>query len=289
MRHPAPDSGQSSAQSTVEWTGLLLLVALLLVGLLHAAGRSLPGTSLASAVAERIVCAVRLSENCRDEQRLKGPYGHELAAQLRDAAPRLVYELGMTALPVDYRRCRADGCAAAGRFGPVQASESGRRAVAFTHVIDCRGHPRPPTANCSGARAGNLYLQYWFYYPGSATAEGTVAPGAVRRVSRAIGRPSHHPDDWESFQIRIEPSGRRSARASSHHGYNGWEPETDTLYVSGGSHAGRPGRNGSVFRRTNDHRLKLVPLEPIADATRFEVTPPWLKKVWLDPESTGTD
>ena len=38
--------------------------------------------------------------------------------------------------------------------------------------------------------------------------------------------------------------------------------------------------------------LTLVPLEPIAasgaDDDLFEVTPPWLKDVWRDPESEGT-
>jgi hypothetical protein len=46
-------------------------------------------------------------------------------------------------------------------------------------------------------RSGNLYLQYWFYYAGSATAEGRVIDEAIREVSTALGNPSFHPDDWE--------------------------------------------------------------------------------------------
>ena len=91
-------------------------------------------------------------------------------------------------------------------------------------MIDCREDAPPSDADCSGARAGNLYLQYWFYYPGSATGEGsTPLKGAIRKASSAVGKPTFHRDDWESFQVRIEPNGRRLARASSHYGYGpGW-------------------------------------------------------------------
>jgi hypothetical protein len=73
--------------------------------------------------------------------------------------------------------------------------------VAFVHIVDCRALAVRRTerlgGDCSGNRAGNLYLQYWFYYAGSATAEGSVIPGVVRELSTALGRPSSHRDDWE--------------------------------------------------------------------------------------------
>ena len=60
----------------------------------------------------------------------------------------------------------------------VARSSSGERPVAFTHAVDCRPDAAAATeaagADCSGERAGNLYLQYWLYYPGSATAEGST-------------------------------------------------------------------------------------------------------------------
>jgi hypothetical protein len=56
----------------------------------------------------------------------------------------------------------------------------------------------------------------WFYYVDSATAEGT---GLAKEAFRALGRPGYHPDDWESYQVRIKPDGSDS-RAGSHHGYN---------------------------------------------------------------------
>ena len=136
----------------------------------------------------------------------------------------------------------------------------------------------------------------------------------IRDVSTAVGHPSYHPDDWESLQIRVGPDGRRFARASSHHGYsyeggsrvrtgpmtgrgtsvpivNGWGPDAGTVYVSGGSHAGRARADRDIGRETRAHQLTLVPLRAIAqrDGTAFAVTPPWHKRVYTDPEYPGTD
>ena len=297
---------------------------MLLGVLLWAVTGAVPRVPLAGAILERLVCAVRLADDCRSEPALRASYGDDLAVALRAHAPTLLYEPGMTALPVDFRRCRADRCAAGEEDGHVIRSRDGQRTVAFTHVVDCRPDaPRTAGFHCSGERRGNLYLQYWFYYPGSATAEGTTPlKPLIRRGSAAIGKPSYHPDDWESYQVRIGPDGR-SARASSHHWYsyelggsgfipghrlfrrpdgtiglkrrpepvNGWGPEMGTLYVSGGSHAGNARVNRAVSRSTRDGRLILIPLARIArsDTTAFAVTPPWRKEVFFDPEYAGTD
>ena len=309
----------------MEWLGLVVLVALLIGSLLSTAGLLRFGVTLPGTILERLVCAVRLSQDCRSEPKLKRAYGDDTAALLRAHAPTILYEEGMSALPIDYRRCRRDDCAAGGG-GAVSRSSSGEPVTAFTHVIDCRPGAAAATeergADCSGARRGNLYLQYWFYYPGSATAEGsTPLKGAIRRGSAAVGRPSYHPDDWESLQLRVGPSGRY-ARASSHHSYsyelggaglipgyrlrrlgdgrltlrrkprvvNGWGPDLGTLYVSGGSHAGNARVNRVVSRATKSGRIRLIPLDRIAaeDSTTFAVTPPWRKRVFLDPEYAGT-
>ncbi len=249
---------------------------------------------------------MRHSEDCANEPALRAAHGADLAALLRAHAPALLYEDGMSALPVDFRRCRSDFCAAGAEDGAVSRSDSGERTVAFTHVIDCRPGRIAATVawggDCSGFRAGNLYLQYWFYYPGSATAEGsTPLKGPIRAVSKAIGHSTHHPDDWEGYQVRIGRGGG-FARATSHHGYNGWLPEADAYYISGGSHAGRPlpgttrSRSSlrirpSTSRSTKDHRLILIPLETLAgrEPHSFAVTPPWRKRVYFDPEHGGTD
>ena len=65
----------------------------------------------------------------------------------------------------------------------------------------------------------------------------------------------------------------------------------DLLLVSGGSHAGNAAGIPHVDRFTPGRRVHLIPLEPIAatDASTFAINPPWLKKVWRDPEAEGTD
>ena len=183
--------------------------------------------------------------------------------------------------------------------------------TAFVHVVDCRRGSETDGADCSGRRAGNLYLQYWLYYADSATFRGVPI----------AGEKGYHHDDWESVQVRIGEDGEVDERASSHHGYNyrdgepqlrprtpasarsassnetlgaraenGWGPETHLLLVSGGSHAGNLGdeRGG---RYTPAAAVHLIPLEPIAaaDSTPFAISPPWLKHVWRDPEAEGTD
>jgi hypothetical protein len=269
-------------------------------------GLRLPGLTLAHAIGERIVCAVRLTEDCREEPALRAAHGNEVAALLRHHAPALLYEKGMTALPVDFRQCRSDNCAAGSDGGTVTRSNEGLRTVAFTHLIDCRAGRRARTeawgGDCSGLRAGNLYLQYWLYYPGSATAEGsTLLKRPIRSASTVLGHPTYHPDDWEGYQVRIGPEGTFS-RATSHHGYNGWQPSGDRYFISGGSHAGRPLTRPTrswlplrverrVARSTKDGRLILIPLETLPDRERhsFAVGAPWDKRVYFDPEYAGTD
>ena len=261
---------------------------------------------IAHELAERLVCAVRLTEDCANEPALRAANGNEVAALLRDHAPALLYEDGMTTLPVDFRTCRSDACAEGPDSGAVTRSIQGLPVVAFTHAIDCRSGRVARTeswgGDCSGVRVGNLYLQYWLYYPGSATGEGsTPLRRPIRRVSTALGHGTFHPDDWEGFQVRVGPD-RTAARATSHHGYNGWQPDDDRYYISGGSHAGRPLAAPKrswislrfprvVARATKDGKLVLIPLETLAHRDRFSfsITPPWRKRVWFDPEYGGTD
>ena len=296
MRRAARAGGSQEGQAAVEWIGLLLLAGLLLGALLASLGSLSASLSVPSAILERLVCAVRLTEDCRNEPALRDAYGPEVAALVRAHAPALLYEDGMRALPVDYRSCRRDACAEGQGEGQVARSAAGLPVTAFTHVIDCRSgsvsRARAAGADCSGERAGALYLQYWLYYPGSATGEGsTPLKSLIRSGSEAIGHPTYHPDDWESIQVRIDPDGRRWARASSHHGYGGgWVRDPDGLYVSGGSHAGQARFEPSTGRTTKDHRIRLVPLgRVIGGGASFAITPPWRKRVFRDPEYRGTD
>lgn len=285
-------------QSTVEWVGLVLLVALAVGALGAVAGAALPGTGLARVVASRLLCATALGESCAslEGSKLELAYGAELAALVAEHAPNLIYEEGMEALPVDYRSCREDPCSMGAPAGEVLASRSGEPVTLFTRAVDCRAPGSAAGADCSGRRAGNLYLQYWAYYPGSRT--------------RVWGDRGFHPDDWESLQVRVGADGGADARASSHNGYNygddvrnwitdtgvatkaGWGPSEDLYFIAGGSHAGKATDPGRLHRWTPDSAIRLVPLEPIAGrgpGARFEITPPWEKRVWTDPEYEGTD
>ncbi len=288
-------------QTTVEWIGLVLLVAMAMAGLLVATGGRLPGAELARAIAQRVVCAAGLGDRClgMPDAELVAEYGPELAAAVRRWVPTLSYEPGMRALPVDFRSCREDPCSMGRGRGWVRRSDTGEPVTLFVNLVDCRGRVAEDAADCSGDRAGRLYVQYWAYYPGS-------------QSWRALpGKAGFHPDDWESFQVRVGAGGRAS-RASSHHGYNygggasswlsdagvargsAWGPDGGVYFISGGSHAGRAfDPEAPRHRWTSPQGIRLVPIERIARGrwadTEFAVLPPWRKRVYRDPEYVGTD
>jgi len=296
----APET-RESGQATVEWVGLIVLVSLLVASFGALAAVGLPGAGLAQAIASKLVCAVRLSGDCPgDRSALELAYGAKLAEAVTFYAPDLLYESGMSELPVDYRECREDACSiATDADGESSKTVDGLRAVAFTHVIDCSSDGIEAAvaagANCSGERAGKRYLQYWLYWPDSQT--------------EPFGERGYHQDDWESFQVRIGKT-ESVARASSHHSYNysggvgnwpsdagviekaAWGPYLDSYHVSAGSHAGHVAGSHDGTRMTPGDDLVLLPIEAIADAGTgdepFEVVPPWLKPVYDDPEAEGT-
>src|SRR6266516_3753371 len=120
-------------QATVEWVGLVLLVALELGGLLlvgpHVAGRSYGGF-----LARRILCGMR--GGCDDGRgALELAYGPRDAALVREYAPNIVYEPGEKEIPVDFRRCRTASCgdAPTDRSLDVSQTSGGVPATAFTH------------------------------------------------------------------------------------------------------------------------------------------------------------
>lgn len=302
--------GSERGQGTVEWVGTVAVVSLLLVGLV-AAGVRVPGGELARAVAARILCAASLADGCGDEPVLIAAYGTEVGKLVREHMPVLAFEEGSRAVPVDFRRCRSTVCGDAPGEGLVHRTEQGLPVTAFVHVVDCRPGRESDGSDCSGPRAGNLYVQYWLYYADSATL----------RDIPIVGDEGFHEDDWEAVQIRIGSDGEADERASSHNGYNyargaanwgsdagldpvtdaaeaigardanGWGPETHLLLISGGSHAGNAIGIPHSDRFTPGRRVHLIPLEPIAatDHSTFAISPPWRKKVWRDPEASGTD
>jgi hypothetical protein len=287
-----------------EYVGLVLLLTAVL-GVLVAAGPAVPGGGLARAVASKLVCAVARGGTCGEAAAelaarpspIQDAYGAELAALLAEHAPTIAFEADdFASLPVDYRRCRERSCADTILHGSIQHTQAGLEPTAFTHVVDCREGTRSDDLDCSGERTGNLYLQYWLYYPDSET--------------HGLGRVGgYHADDWESYQVRIDSEGNASARASSHHGYNGadggdvgsdtgwwgddpgWDAQLGQLHVAAGSHAGMSAVGPTDDRRIEPSNLRLVPAEPIVRsgaAPSFAITPPWEKEVWRNPEATGT-
>lgn len=305
--------GSERGQGTVEWVATLLVVAMAMLGL-AALGVRVPGASLARAVTDRILCAASLADGCGDEPALIAAYGSEVGKLVRQHMPTILFEEGSRAVPVDFRRCRSTECGDGAEHGLVHRTDERLPVAAFVHVIDCRPEQAERSeaagADCSGERAGNLYVQYWTYYADSATL----------RDLPVVGAKGYHHDDWESVQFRFGPDGEVDERASSHHGYNyargvgnwgsdadinpvkdfaetiavraenGWGPETHVLLVSGGSHAGNAKGFPHTDRYIPGRRVHLIPLEQIATTSTatFAISPPWLKQVWLDPEAEGT-
>jgi hypothetical protein len=283
-----------SGQASVEFVGLLLLIALALAAALAFAPVA-DGRPLGAAIARALVCAVR--GDCRSDDALRVAYGDHDAALVRDHMPNLVYEARTLTLPVDYRECRSHRCSDApdDRDLDVHRSHNGKQATAFTHVI---------------RRGGRTYIQYWFYYPDSpSTFAGSHA--IWEKVIKPItGRsdPADHPDDWEGYQVRIDPGGDAWVRATKHGGYTWckgyiwhtncerWGPQTGWTRISRGSHAGHipdmtPG-NGLHERSTTASGIKLVPLETLDHHTyrpqRGGIKPPWTKTVYGNPEADSS-
>jgi hypothetical protein len=305
-------------QATVEWTGLVLLVALAL-GAVVALVPLVDGRSFGSYLAHSILCAARGGCSA-GEGSLTRAYGRDDAALLRRFAPNIVYEPGADSLPVDFRRCRSSGCAHAPDDRNLDAtrSDTGVPAAAFTHVLH---------------RGGETFLQYWFYYPYSDTVLGPSHVVWDNSPLGLFGRyPGFHRDDWEGYFVRVDSRGEAHVRASSHHGYQGckericrnkWTAWTGWTRVSMGSHAGHIplrveprfrvslGRDGPEVRDVSEFRplypgrdlherttgaasLDLIPLETLSSAvlsgSRFDsIEPPWRKEAYLDPLSNSTD
>jgi hypothetical protein len=288
----------------VEWLGLLLVLALGL-GALVALTPLVDGRSLGGFLAHRFVCAVRGGCSQLDgDAALARAYGPRVAGLVRSHAPGLVYEPGERQLPVDWRRCREPRCATApdDRDLDVHRSAAGVPATVFTRVL---------------RRGGRTYIQYWLYYPdsnsvvaGSDKAWETLwlLPRLRGIVAAAPGYPGYHRDDWESFQIRLEPDGGTWVRASSHGHYQGckenecqgrWVGGSGWTRVSRGSHAGHipfrtelrgPPVAGGWAGKTPGRaapRLRRLPLYPGPDNRERTSTSEGLRLVPLETRAHG--
>lgn len=259
-----------SGQSTAEWVGLVLLVALLMVGVsVAAAGPWI--YKLGDTVFGKFSCLVRGPDACLVRDGMERIYGAELARSVRDRLPDLVFQEKTGALPVDFRRCMERACSVGSTDGSVTMTATGERPTVFVHVVDRRD------------QGGSLYLQYWYYYTDSYSGgeafswplervgvdperardassrivdrAGTSAeragewlgaddtlrslPGVTRLGARWLsGRLKgaggiYHRHDWESVQVRIDGDGRSYIRASAHKGYSGCGPSLPPKRVEG--------------------------------------------------------
>ncbi len=282
--------------ATVEWTALVLVVSLAL-GAMLTVGPRIDGRAYGAFLAHSILCAAR--GGCDDgDDELTSAYGAGDAALVRRYAPNLVYEPGTFSLPVDWRECRSRRCSDAPDDPDLDAhrsARSGHRATAFTRVV---------------REGGETFIQYWLYYPQSRTTVAHLSGAFEKAVSplRVIGiepprPPGAHPDDWESYQVRLGADGRTTVRASSHDGYQGckqrrcrdrWTPWTGWTRVSWGSHAGHiPLRSERVDTRV-DRRPPFVhsdyrytPQYPGRDLRERTSTGPGLRLVPLESVNRG--
>jgi hypothetical protein len=257
-------------QATVEWSALVLVLAVLFAGLGYGVART-QAWGIGGDVLHALVCAV--GGGCGDGQEaLDRAYGTDTAKLVRDLSPNLAYERDSRELPIDFRHCRKTECSnGSDAAAQIDRSSVGLPVTAFTRVVD-----RRPSG-------GPLYVQYWFYYPESFTAG----------VGRIFGHrwPGYHADDWEGVQLMFRDGGPVLARATAHGGYgSGWVRWKGWYLVHGGSHAGRVVDASSGGRTTPASEITLTPLERMGGlgAQRFEVTPPWLKGVYRDPESEAS-
>jgi hypothetical protein len=264
------ESGQESGQAAVEWSALLLVLAMLFAGLAYAVSRT-EAWGLGEGVLHALVCAAR--GGCDDgPDALEQAYGAETAGLVRRYTPNVAYERRSAELPIDFRRCREVACSN-GPSDPDQVarSDSGLPVTTFTRVVDRR------------SSGGALYLQYWFYYPQSFTAG----------IGRIFGHrwPGYHADDWEGVQLMVPPKGPVLARATAHGGYSsGWVPWKGWYLVHGGSHAGDVVDDGSGERTTQASDITVTPLEQMAGLRNehFAIPPPWLKDVYRNPDSSSS-
>jgi hypothetical protein len=287
--------GGERGQASTEWVAVVLCVALVLGAAASGVGR-VDGRSYGGWLVHTIVCAVR--GGCDDGgDALTAAYGARDAQLVRELAPNLVYEPGTHTLPVDFRECRSHRCADAPDDPDLDAHRSTRGGVpatAFTHVVH---------------RDGETFVQYWLYYPDSTTTAANAA-GAWAAADRVAGDrlpdyPGFHPDDWESYQVRIDRAGVTHVRASSHHGYqwckqasckNEWGPRTGWTRVSRGSHAGHiptrtvrrrgPGpRHGPHGARPGAGRVR--PAIPGVDLHERTTTSAGLRLIPIESIDTG--
>lgn len=165
----------STGAASVEHAGLAALIALIVIAgiaALRAAPPDDASRELGGTLARRLACAPRHPIPC-GRNPLALAYGLPLGKLVRSLAPAPLAVLGPGGplLPVDYRRCRQESCAAPGPRGGLTASN--RRVTVFTSVQDLR------------SSGGGVRISYWSYRPGLGweLAEVGAGPAEIEAAS----------------------------------------------------------------------------------------------------------
>ncbi len=142
--------------ATIEYVGLVLLVACLIAAVVAQVASSPPtreARELGFTLARKLRCAPALPGPCWQDP-LTVAYGRPLAGGVRALAPPPEIARapdGAALLPVDFRYCRRESCAMPGsRYG---LTASNRRVSDFVSVADHR------------RSAGVVEITYWLYRP----------------------------------------------------------------------------------------------------------------------------
>src|SRR4051794_37976595 len=173
--------------ATVEHVGLVLLIALLVIGAISALVAAPPteeARRLGSSLDRKIRCPARLPDPCWQDP-LTEAYGRPVAGLVRALAPSPQPVAGATGeplVPVDFRYCRSESCAVPGDRAGL--TRSNRRVTAFTSVVDDR------------RAGGDVEVSYWLYRPGIGWGR-TVRHGSAADIERYAATPlldSANPD-----------------------------------------------------------------------------------------------
>lgn len=161
--------------ATVEQTGIVLLLAVLLATLIaiyFTGVKEPPGRQLGQRVANRIACGPRAPGACRQHPAVSA-YGWSLARAVRMLAPPVTARPrpgGSALVPVDFRYCQRSSCAipVAGARG-VELTTANRRTTYFTEVTAERPELEGPRPEGPGSDLkpgpGSLRITYWLYRP----------------------------------------------------------------------------------------------------------------------------
>ena len=176
-------------------------------------------------------------------------------------------------------------------------ASSRRRWSASSTAARAASRPRARTA--PAPRAGNVYLQYWLYYPDSATRAYHRAGFHTRRLGELPGADPRGRRGRCARQLpqllQLRPRARQPLRRRQRRDPRGlvsidlreaaWGPANGFVWVSDGSHAGRAAGGDGYFRSVPKGGLRLIPIEPNLDRLgrlgfTDGIAPPWRKPVY---------